>query len=173
MSEKFKTTSKELEELIAKAVKKIDAQKENDICRYIPVSSGGYIHHFTMRKMKTENPEQLRSMIKEHILDVNTPQTVTPKPRAPRGSRKRRDQFLFTKQDIDRLLELARHAGDLEMINRLTVPQDPRAIQKKLIYSIRHGKAEQELWAAWTQVVNNKNNQEAALAPSAAPAFPV
>ncbi len=150
---KFKTDSQELENLITKAVKKIGAKKENDICRYLPGGSGGYIHHFTMRKMKGENPDNLANMIKKFILDPTDPKSVPPKSRAPRGSRKRRDQFLFTKQDIDRLLHLARASGDREMIRKLTPRKDLRTVKKELLSSIRRGQVDQELWNCYAEAV--------------------
>src|SRR4051794_27613820 len=100
-----KSEAKSLESLIQQAIKKINAKKENDICRFLPSSKGGYIHHFTMRKMKTEAADQLHSLISQYIVNADKPLNVTPKPRAARGSRKRRDQFLFTKQDIERMLQ--------------------------------------------------------------------
>lgn len=153
--EKSKTEGKSLDQLINSAVKKIGAKKENDICRYLPVSTGGYIHHFTMRKMKTEAPEQLQSMITKFIINVDKPVNVPPKQRAARGSRKRRDQFLFSKQDIERMLNMARLAGDKEMIRKLTPKKDLRTIKRELIASIRHGKVEQELWHFYVESVNS------------------
>lgn len=152
--EKSKGEGKSLDQLINSAVKKIGAKKENDICRYLPSSTGGYIHHFTMRKMKTEAPEQLQSMITKFIINVDRPVNVPPKQRAARGSRKRRDQFLFSKQDIERMLNMARLAGDKEMIRKLTPKKDLRTIKRELIASIRHGKVEQELWHFYVESVN-------------------
>ena len=153
-TDKFGTNSKELENLIDAAVKKIGGGKENDICRYLPIGSGGYIHHFTMRKMKTENPEQLAKMIKKNILDVNAPSTVPPKPRAARGSRKRRDQYLFTKDDIERMLNMARLAGDKDMIRKLTPRKDLRQIKRELVASIRRGRVEHELWNTYVEAIS-------------------
>ena len=153
MPEKHKSDSKHLEDLINNAIKKVGAKKENDICRYLPVTTGGYIHHFTMRKVKNENPEQLASLITKYIINVGKPQTVQPKSRAPRGSRKRRDQFVFTKADIDRLLNMARLAEDKEMIRKLTPSQDLRTIKRRLIASIRHNEVDQDLWESYVEVV--------------------
>jgi len=153
--------SQSLDTLIQQAAKKIGAKKENDICRYIPSPKGGYIHHFTMRKMRTEAPEQLRSLITKHIINVDKPHSVTPKPRAARGSRKRRDQFLFTKQDIERMLNLARATGDKEMIRRLTPKKDLRTIKRELIVSIRHGQVEQELWHFYVESITAFNQAPA------------
>lgn len=38
----------EIEDLIGKAIKKVGAKKEKDLCRYLPVA-GAYMHHFTLR----------------------------------------------------------------------------------------------------------------------------
>lgn len=150
--------AKHLEQVIQQAVKKVGARKENDICRYLPSSTGGYIHHFTMRKMKTESPEELLSLINKFIINADRPSSVTPKPRAARGSRKRRDQLLFTKADIDRMLNLARASNDKEMIRKLTPRKDLRTLKRELIASIRHGKVEQDLWHSYAEVVNAMSN---------------
>ncbi len=155
---KFKTDSQELENLISKAVKKIGAKKENDICRYLPIGTGGYIHHFTMRKMKGENPDSLANMIKKFILDANEPKTVPPKSRAPRGSRKRRDQFLFTKTDIERMLNMARLAGDKEMIRKLTPRKDLKSVRRELLSTIRRGQVDHELWNSYVEAISTLSN---------------
>jgi len=147
-----------LEALIQSAVKRIGGKKENDICRYLPVNTGGYIHHFTMRKMKTEAPDQLQSLISKYIINVDKPHTVPPKPRAARGSRKRRDQLLFSKQDIERLLSIARQAGDKELIRKLTPRKDLRTIKRELIASIRHGKVDQDLWQSYIEAITTQSN---------------
>lgn len=157
-NEKNKGESKQIENLINTAIKKVGAKKENDICRYLPVSTGGYIHHFTMRKMKTECPDQLHALITKHIINVEKPTTVPPKQRAARGSRKRRDQFLFSKQDIERMLNMARLAGDKEMIRKLTPKKDLRTIKRELIASIRHGRVEQDLWTSYVESISSHAN---------------
>ncbi|MBA3957274.1 MAG: hypothetical protein H0X51_02605 [Parachlamydiaceae bacterium] len=149
--------SKQLEALISNAVKKIQGRKENDICRYLPGETGGYIHHFTMRKMKTEAPQALQALISKYILNTDKPTRVPPKPRAPRGSRKRRDQMLFTKQDLERMLLMARNVGDKEMIRKLTPKRDLRSLKKELISAVKqglHGPIEQELWNSYVEAMS-------------------
>ena len=160
---------KHVEQLIQNAAKKIGAKKANDICRYLPVSTGGYIHHFTMRKMITEDPDQLISLINTYIMSADRPQEVTPKQRAARGSRKRRDLFTFSKQDLERMLNMARSAGDKEMIRKLTPKKDLRTVKRELLSSIRHGRVEQELWNLYVESVTNQTSIAAAL--NAAPAL--
>ena len=149
---------RELEGLLAQAMKKIGARKENDVCRYLPVPTGGYMHHFTMRKMKGEDPKQLANYLKEYILGNDRPSSVAPKPRAARGSRKRRDQISFTKHDLERMLNMARMAGDKDMVRKLTPKKDLRTIKRELIASIRHGRIEPDLWNGYVEAVTHINN---------------
>lgn len=142
---------KQIEALIQTAIKKINGEKENDICHYLPAAEGGYIHHFTMRKMKGEKPEQLSSMITKYIINAPSPIAVQPKPRAARGSRKRRDQLAFSKQDLERMLHMARMAGDKDMVRKLTPRKDLRTIKRELVSSIRHGRVEPDLWTSYVE----------------------
>lgn len=151
--EKNSKEAKNLDSLINNAIKKIGGKKENDLCRYIPVATGGYMHHFTLRKLKTEAPEQLSELITKHIVQNDKPSRVPHKQRAARGSRKRRDQFIFTKLDIERMLNMARLAGDKDMVRKLTPKKDLRTIKRELISSIRHGRVEQDLWTSYVEVI--------------------
>lgn len=145
------TSSKQLEELIASAIKKIGGKKENDLCRYLPMTSGGYMHHFTLRKMKQQMPEKLLEMIKTFILEADRPVNVPPKQRAARGSRKRKDHIVLTKTDIDHILHVARSVGDKDLVRKLTPKKDLRTLKRELISSIRHGRIEQELWNSYVE----------------------
>lgn len=148
--------SKQLDQLILNAIKKIGGTRENDICHYLPVSTGGYMHHFTMRKMKGENPKQLAEMITKYIISPSQPQTVTPKQRAARGSRKRRDMLSFTKQDLERMLHMARMAGDKEMVRKLTPRKDLKTVKRELLSSIRQGRIEADLWNMYCEIVTHQ-----------------
>lgn len=149
---------KEIEEIIAKAIKKVGGKKENDLCRYLPMSSGGYMHHFTLRKMKTRQPHELGTLIEKFIINSERPGTVAPKQRAARGSRKRRDAFTFTRNQLERMLNIARLAGDKEMISILSPKKSLATCKRELIASIRHGKVEPELWNAYVESLNAQQN---------------
>lgn len=155
MSQPSEKMSQKVEQTINAAIAKLKCGKENDICRYLPSTTGGYIHHFTMRKMKTEQPEALIATIEKHVLNVDKPVSVPPKQRAARGSRKRRDQFLFTKNDIALMLELARQHGHKDMVNKLTPKKDLKTIKRELIVSIRHGKTDHDLWTSYCEAVQS------------------
>ncbi|GAB4192136.1 MAG: hypothetical protein Tsb0015_14290 [Simkaniaceae bacterium] len=150
----------ELEKIIAKAIKKVGGTKENDLCKYIPMTTGGYMHHFTLRKMKNKQPGELASLIEKFIINQN-PRAVAPKPRAARGSRKRRDQMNLTKPQLERLLNMARLAGDKEMISILSPKKSLPALKKELIQSIRQERVEQELWNAYVEAMTTEQNPTA------------
>lgn len=145
---------REIEDIIAKAIKKVGGRKENDLCRYLPMTSGGYMHHFTLKKMKTRQPSELSSMIEKYIINSDRPGTVPPKQRAARGSRKRRDQMTFTRNQLERMLNIARLAGDKEMVSILSPKKSLATCKRELIASIRHGKVEQELWNAYVESIS-------------------
>jgi hypothetical protein len=153
--------SEELDRIISEAIEKVGGKKENDLCRYIPVEKGGYMHHFTLRKMKSELPGELARLISKFIIEVDTPLTVKPKERAARGSRKRRDQIVLTKWDIKRMIEIARSAGDNEMIAKLTPKKSLSAIKRDLIAIIRQGKVDGDLWNSYVESIQAQSASSA------------
>ena len=148
---------KDIEEVLNKAIKKVGVRKENDLCKFIPVTTGVYMHHFTLRKMKKKNPKELASMIIEFIIKVDRPLAVAPKPRAARGSRKRRDQLTFTKWQLERMLNIARLAGDKDIISILSPKKSLASYKRELIQAVRQNKADQELWNGYVESVNSQN----------------
>lgn len=145
---------KEVEDVIAKAIKKVGAKKENELCKYLPMKSGGYMHHFTLRKMKIKQPQELASIIEKFVLNSDKPSITAPKQRAPRGSRKRRDHMNFTRTQLERMLSIARLAGDKEIITILSPKKSLASCKRELIQAIRHNKIEQELWNSYVEAVN-------------------
>ncbi len=145
---------REIEDVISKAIKKVNGKKENDLCKFLPMASGGYMHHFTLRKMKNRNPAELSSIIEKFIINSEKPSSVAPKQRAARGSRKRRDQVTFTRNQLERMLNIARLAGDKEMVSILAPKKSLATCKRELISSIRHGKIEPELWNAYVESLN-------------------
>jgi len=156
-TEEMKTNTKSLDELenvIEKAIKKVRGRKENDLCKYIPMTSGGYMHHFTLRKMKYKSPKNLESMIEKFIINPDRPLVVPPKPRAARGSRKKKDNLNFSKLQLEKLLNMARLAGDKEMISMLSPRKSLAQAKRELIQSVRHGVVDHEAWNCYVESVN-------------------
>jgi hypothetical protein len=144
----------DLEKLIEKAIKKVQGTKENDLCKYLPGPTGGYMHHFTMRKLKHSNPAHLISLLQQFIINADFPRAFDPKPRAPRGSRKRRDFINFTRTDIERVLELARQVGDDDLLARFSPKRSLPSLKRELIRSIRENRINQELWNAYAGTIS-------------------
>ena len=145
---------KEIEEVIAKAIKKLGVKKENELCKYLPMKSGGYMHHFTFRKMKVKQPHELSLIIERFVLHADRALVIAPKQRAPRGSRKRRDHMNFTRIQLERMLNIARLAGDKEIITILSPKKSLAACKRELIQAIRHNKVEQELWNSYVEAAH-------------------
>ncbi len=153
-----KIKKQELEKLIEKAIKKVSGTKENDLCKYIPGPSGGYMHHFTMRKIKNADPEKLYKLLDEHIIAPAVPRALDPKPRAPRGSRKMRDFVSFSRTDIEKVLELARKTNDHDLLARFSPKRSLPALKKELVRSIRSNQICPELWTAYVESITTLQN---------------
>lgn len=151
----------ELDKVIQQAAMKVGAKKENDICHYLPVPTGGYMHHFTLRKMRIEEPQVLKNHIRRYIIETENPKLVLPKKRAARGSRKKTDVISFTQEDLAKVMELARQAGDEEMLAKLNPKRSLSTIKKELISSIKNSIIRQDLWEAYSeQVKSNKTDKQ-------------
>jgi len=148
---------KEIEVVIAKAIKKLGAKKENELCKYLPMTSGGYMHHFTFKKKKSKDPSELSELIEQYIIETDSPVVVKPKARAARGSRKRRDQITFTRGQLERMLNIARLAGDNEIITVLSPKKSLASCKRELMQSIRQNKVEPELWNSYVESANSLN----------------
>lgn len=144
---------KEIEDVISKAIKKIGGRKENELCKYLPMKSGGYMHHFTLRKMKYKQPQELSGIIERFVINSDKPSIIAPKQRAARGSRKRRDHMNFTRNQLERMLNIARLAGDKEIITILSPKKSLATCKRELIQSIRHNKVEVEQWNGYVEAV--------------------
>lgn len=143
-----------VEDTITKAIRKLGARKENELCKYLPMKSGGYMHHFTLRKMKTKQPQDLASLIERYIVNSDKPIVVAPKQRAARGSRKRRDHMNFTRNQLERMLNIARLAGDKEIISILSPRKSLATCKRELIQAVRQNRLEPELWNGYVEAIN-------------------
>jgi hypothetical protein len=153
----------DIEDVIAKAIEKVGGTKENDLCKYLPMSTGGYMHHFTLRKMKLKQPIELATLIEKFIINSNKPSSISPKQRAARGSRKRKDQITFTKTQLDRLLNMAKISGDKEMVSVLSPKKSLASCKRELMQSIRQGLVDEALWMSYVEATKAQSDAEAML----------
>lgn len=147
-----------IEDSINRAIKKIGAKKENELCKYLPMKTGGYMHHFTFKKMKTKQPQELAAIVERFVIGSEKPTSVAPKQRAARGSRKRRDHMNFTRNQLERMLNIARLAGDKEIITILSPKKSLATYKRELIQSIRGQRVELELWNGYVEAVQAQLN---------------
>lgn len=145
----------ELEQLISTAIKKVDGKKENAICHFLPGTGGGYMHHFTLRKMKKEEQNTLANMIRKFIIDIDRPSSIKPKQRAARGSRKKRGQIILSESDAERILTHVRAAGDKEMARKLLPRKELKVIKRELTSCIRSGQVNNNLWNTYVEYIES------------------
>lgn len=153
-----KKSKEELEKLIDQAIQKIQGSKEKDLCKYIPGPTGGYMHHFTLRKLKQTDPTQLVNLLKNFILNQSKPSALKPKSRAPRGSRKQPDLIKFSRNDMEKILELAKQAGDADLLARFNPQRTLAVLKKELIRSIRNHQVNHDLWNAFAHAIQTTDN---------------
>ncbi len=145
----------ELEGVIAKAQKKVDAKSEMALCHYLPARAGGYVHHFTLKKLKKKEPHELMQMLEKYIINTDKPLQIPGKERARRSSRKLHDKISFSQAQLNQLITLARQGGDKALV-ALLAPRRPLAVCKRdLIASVRQNRLDQELWNAYVDSLNS------------------
>jgi hypothetical protein len=147
--------NRDTEELIQKALKKIGGQREKDICKYLPAETEGYMHHFTLRKIKKTNPEELRSLIQEFILEPPAPRIIDPKPRARRNK-----SLSLNQSDLKLILKLAQKTGDKHLLSKLGAKLSLPRIKRELIKSVRESRVEEELWYSYIQAVESSASED-------------
>ncbi len=146
---------KEIEDVIGKAIAKVKGRTENDLCKYIPVNTGGYIHHFTLKKMKTKQPTELGSLIEKFIINSDKPSTVAPKQRAARGSRKKKDPYTVSRSQLEKVMHIARSTGNKEILTLLAPKKSLATYKRELISSIKQGKIDVDSWNSYVEAIQN------------------
>ena len=61
-------TEQELDGLVQKGLRKVNASKESDLCKYLPGEKDGYMHHFTLKKYRMHEPKKFAALIKNSSL---------------------------------------------------------------------------------------------------------
>ena len=115
------------------------------------------MHHFTLKKMKYKQPQELASIIERFVINSDKPTSVAPKQRAARGSRKRKDHMNFTRNQLERMLNIARLAGDKEIITILSPKKSLATYKRELIQAIRQNRVEIELWNGYVESIQNQH----------------
>lgn len=143
----------EMDKLITQALEKVKGSKEKEICKYLPAATGGYMHHFTMKKLKQANPEELRSLLQTFILNAATPREVEAKPRVRRNK-----NLLLNQSDLKLILKLARESGDRQLLTKLGAKLSLPQLKNELIQSIKKNLVEEELWGSYVQAIQTSYN---------------
>lgn len=154
-----KNLQQNLNEAIDKALRKIQSNNEKTICRYIPGPRGGYIHHFTFKKLKETEPEKCLLLIEQCILNVTQPRQLQPTTRAPRGVNRGNNPIKLPNDMVNRIIQMARETGDNSLLAKLLAVRPLNQIKRDLIRSIRNHKVNRELWEAYVEAVAAMSNE--------------
>jgi hypothetical protein len=150
------SSKEELEKTLKMALQKIAAKQEKELCHYLPAVKGqGYLHHFSLKKLRNQDPAALASMLQEFIIKPAQPKVLAPKQRAPKGSRKKKDTLTFNRSELSSLVELARKAGYQDIVAQLSSHRSLASIKRDLVRAIKDNKVDQELWRAYCDAAAN------------------
>jgi hypothetical protein len=149
------------EELICSAIhdamNKVNAEKETDLCRYIPGNKGP-MHHWTFKRLKRQSPIELFKMIQGHILENKSPEPMPPKTRPRVASmNKRTIELVFKRSQFSRLANILKTSGDEELIAMLSPYQTLGQVQKAMQNMIRSKEVDQDLWEAYVKLAETEN----------------
>lgn len=144
----------ELEESISRAMQRVNAQKETELCQYLP-GKKGRLHHFAFGKLKKTQPAELLQMIREHILEKDVPEALSSTPR-PGLMVKRQVEVKFKRSQINRLVDILKKAGEEELISMLAPHQTLAQVQKLMLEMIREKDIDQGLWETYVRLVEEE-----------------
>ena len=144
----------ELEETISRAMQRVNAQKETELCHYLP-GKNGRLHHFAFGKLKKTQPGELLQMIREHILEKDAPEALSSTPR-PGLMVKRQVEVKFKRSQINRLVDILKRAGEEELISMLAPHQTLAQVQKLMLEMIREKDIDQGLWETYVRLVEEE-----------------
>lgn len=150
----------EVSKIIQKAIEKISAKNENQLCKYIPDIEGkGYLHHFTLKKMKRRHPKELSQLIEQFILHPSSPEKLPPKARARRGTRKSKEFPSLSGIHLKEMIALARNAGAHNLVAALNPQKSLPSAKRELIRSIKKSEIDETLWMNYVDLVTSINSQ--------------
>lgn len=139
-----------IERTLSEALQKIKGTSEKEICRYLPADTEGYMHHFTLRKMKKTEPAKLAELLHEHIIDHPSPTSIEPKQRI-----RRKKSLSINQSDLNLILKLAQKTGDQHLLAKLGSKISISHLKKELIKSIKANRIEEELWYSYSEAVKS------------------
>lgn len=144
--------SQSMETTIAEALEKTGAHKENTLCRYLPSEDEGHMHHFTMRKLKENDPEKLKELLREFIIDATSAKRIDPKPR-PRRKNGKNHSFNFDQSTLEKIIQMAEEKGDKELLEQLRPKPPFSLVKKEFMNTIRENKIDERLWKDYKESV--------------------
>ena len=137
--------SQTIETTITEALERTGVNKEYTLCRYLPSNDEGPMHHQTMRKMKKNNPEKLKELLRAFIINASSVKQLDSKPRIYRKSGKNH-AFNFDESTLKKIVQMAEEKGDEELLKQLRPKRSFTAVKKEFMRTVREDKIDEGLW---------------------------
>jgi hypothetical protein len=165
--ESRKTHLSHLQDVIAEAMSKVNAQKDTQLTRYIPGNYDGHLHHIKFLKLKKDNPQELEKLIKKHILEQNSLAALPSSIRSKSYLKKKRlYHYKFSRPQVDRLIQACEKAGAeySNLIEPLRAPFQEKIsleeVAKLMKAMIRDKKIDKKLLATYERLLQEQTSIE-------------
>ncbi len=147
----------ELGECISKAMQKTATSNENQLCFYLP-GAKGRLHHWGFKRMKQTSPQELLKLLKEYILEKETPEKISSKRRQKSTEPvvPRTVEVKFKRSQLNRIAEALKKSGDKELLALFTPFQSLSQVQKLMIDMIKEKGIDLDLWDTYTRLVQDE-----------------
>jgi hypothetical protein len=152
-----KTHLTQLEDVIAEAMSKVNANKDTHLTRFIPGNYDGHLHHLKFIKLKKVRPWELQKMIKKHILEIESPSPIPSKPKLKK-KRSIEIKAKLRKVQADRLIDVLHKTGNSDLVDLLFPPTSLSEVKKLVIQMARKNEIDQDLLDTYARLIQEKSN---------------
>ena len=148
----------DLESILQGARKKVGASNTNELGRYLPAEDGYRMHHFTLEKLKKNNPKQLAALLKEYISEVAKPKMLKARPRKPATSSKGQAVVNLDAVELQTLLQLAHKAENKKLVEKLKASLPFSALKKEMVRCIMEERIDTDLWNSYIEAIKMRRD---------------
>ncbi len=146
----------QLQDVITQAMNRIQANKETDLCHYLPHKNGGHLHHLGFGKLKNSRPADLLKMIQQYILEKETPEKVEVQSTKTQRKSKQLYEVKLGRTYLNQIVEVLRTTGNEHLIPKIDHRESLPKVQKLLIGVIKSKKIDHDLWDSYVRLVQEE-----------------
>ena len=140
-----------LTQAIQIAMAKLNLSNEAHLSHYIPDEEGRRLHHLTIKRLKKENPKQLRGMLEKFILFPDKPQLLPTRIRQGKQI-----SISFSRSQLNQLIDVVTASGDEDLINLLRPYQSFEEVQRQFKQMASNGEFDPVLVEIYRRLAKNR-----------------